>query len=583
MKSFFGNLLLTLPIFTVLISLSTSMKALAQEDVKNQAAIADLVSSSEVDTSKLAELIPTDSTLLESSSKVNAIDASEIDSTLAQTTAQPLSQSSITSVSELADVQPTDWAFQALQSLVERYGCIVGYPDSTYRGNRALTRYEFAAGLNACLEQITQLIASSTSELPSKEDLATLERLTAEFQTELTSIRGRLDNLEQRTAQVEAEQFSTTTKLTGNAIFVVADTFGNRANNNAAVNTADDTNTFFSYRSQLSLQTSFTGRDQLVTNLQAINIPNLGGSTGTQMTRFTFDEGRFASGDLFVANLYYTFPVGDRISVWIGPRTLNFPVYVPTLNPLNGNGLQGGFSRFGAFNPTVYRPGFDGAGAAVAYRFSNQLQLHTAYIANDTQANNPNSGLFDSSFAAIAQLTFSPSNDFNLGLTYTRKYFTANSGFNLTGGTGSAFARNPFLQNATTSDNYGLQFNWRLNPRFHVGGWFGYTQANQETDGNNNAIIINSALTLSFPDLFAQGNLGGITLGIPPKVTSNSFQVAGQDREDPDTSLHIETFYRFRVNNNVSVTPIFYLITKPEHNDANGPIWVGLLRTTLTF
>ncbi len=59
--------------------------------------------------------------------------------------------SQVTSVSQLSDVQPTDWAFQALQSLVERYGCIAGYPDGTFRGNRALTRYEFAAGLNACL------------------------------------------------------------------------------------------------------------------------------------------------------------------------------------------------------------------------------------------------------------------------------------------------------------------------------------------------------------------------------------------------------------------------------------------------
>jgi hypothetical protein len=47
----------------------------------------------------------------------------------------------VTSVSQLSDVQPTDWAFQALQSLVERYGCIAGYPDGTYRGNRAMTPY----------------------------------------------------------------------------------------------------------------------------------------------------------------------------------------------------------------------------------------------------------------------------------------------------------------------------------------------------------------------------------------------------------------------------------------------------------
>lgn len=39
----------------------------------------------------------------------------------------------VTSVSQLSDVQPTDWVFQALQSLVERYGCIAGYPDGTFR------------------------------------------------------------------------------------------------------------------------------------------------------------------------------------------------------------------------------------------------------------------------------------------------------------------------------------------------------------------------------------------------------------------------------------------------------------------
>ena len=60
----------------------------------------------------------------------------------------PVSQN-VTSVSQLSDVKPTDWAFTALQSLVERYGCIAGYPDRTFRGKQATTRYEFAAGLNA--------------------------------------------------------------------------------------------------------------------------------------------------------------------------------------------------------------------------------------------------------------------------------------------------------------------------------------------------------------------------------------------------------------------------------------------------
>ena len=106
----------------------------------------------------------------------------------------------VTSVSQLSDVQPTDWAFQALQSLVERYGCIAGYPDSTYKGNRAMTRFEFAAGLNACLDRITELIAVATSNLVTREDLAILQRLQEEFGAELAVLRGRVDSLEARTA-----------------------------------------------------------------------------------------------------------------------------------------------------------------------------------------------------------------------------------------------------------------------------------------------------------------------------------------------------------------------------------------------
>ncbi len=132
----------------------------------------------------------------------------------------------VTSVTQLSDVQPTDWAFQALQSLVEKYGCIVGYPDSTFRGQRAMTRYEFAAGLNACLDRVNELIAAATADLATKEDLATLQRLMEEFAAELATIRGRVENLEGRVAQLEGTQFSTTTKLQGEAVFGLADAWG---------------------------------------------------------------------------------------------------------------------------------------------------------------------------------------------------------------------------------------------------------------------------------------------------------------------------------------------------------------------
>jgi hypothetical protein len=119
---------------------------------------------------------------------------------------QPMDQ--VTSVSQLTDVKPTDWAFQALQSLVERYGCIVGYPDKTFRGNRALSRYEFAAGLNACLNRVTELINSATADLARREDLVKIQRLQEEFSAELAVLRGRVDQLDARTATLERQQFT---------------------------------------------------------------------------------------------------------------------------------------------------------------------------------------------------------------------------------------------------------------------------------------------------------------------------------------------------------------------------------------
>jgi hypothetical protein len=108
----------------------------------------------------------------------------------------------VTSVTQFSDVYPTDWAYQALSNLVEQYGCVAGYPNGTFRGNRAMTRYEAAALLNSCLDRVTEV----TDEVRG---------LVAEFETELAILSGRVDGLEARVGELEATQFSTTTKLKG--------------------------------------------------------------------------------------------------------------------------------------------------------------------------------------------------------------------------------------------------------------------------------------------------------------------------------------------------------------------------------
>ncbi len=122
------------------------------------------------------------------------------------------SSEQVTSITQFSDVKPTDWAYQALSNLIERYGCVAGYPNGTFKGGQAMTRWEAAALLNACLDRVTEI----TDEL---------RRLMKEFEKELAITKARVDGLEAKVGELQATQFSTTTKLTGQVRFVMGDVY----------------------------------------------------------------------------------------------------------------------------------------------------------------------------------------------------------------------------------------------------------------------------------------------------------------------------------------------------------------------
>ncbi len=499
----------------------------------------------------------------------------------------------VTSVSQLSDVKPTDWAFQSLQSLVERYGCIVGYPDKTYRGNRALTRYEFAAGLNACMDRVNELIAAGTADLVKKEDLLTVQKLQEEFAAELAALRGRVDAVETRTATLEKQQFSTTTKLSGEVIFSIADTFGKSATVNGAggaiANTTrnDNTNTIFSDRVRLSLDTSFTGKDRLRTRLQARNTtPFNGAFTGTNQTRLGFDGDE--KNAVQIDKLFYRFPVGDKLTVQIDALNDELQdTIVSNLSPFESSGA-GAVSRFGRFN-TFYRinnPNNVGsAGITFAYKLSNALRLEGGYLAGGS-SNNPaaKGGLFNGSNAAVAQVVFQPNQALTLGLAYAHSYYTGTEpnggGINITGSTGTSFAANPFNGAATTADSIAGSVQLKLSPKILVGGWASASFAHRRSNSDN-ATILSAVGYLAFPDLGKKGNLGGLLFGMAPNVISNSGLTSS--RTDSSTPLHLEAFYRYRLTDNIAITPGVFVLFNPEGNSRNDTQYVGVIRTTFTF
>ncbi|MBN3938912.1 MAG: iron uptake porin [Nostoc sp.] len=499
--------------------------------------------------------------------------------------------SQVTSVSQFSDVQPTDWAFQALQSLVERYGCIAGYPNSTYRGNRALTRYEFAAGLNACLDRVNELIATATADLVSKQDLATLQRLQEEYSAELATLRGRVDGLEARTSELEANQFSTTTKLVGEAIFAVSDVFGD----NRAVPGGDPTqdlnyNTTFSDRVRLNLLSSFTGKDQLQLRLNANNtISNrgndaLGTGTGTNMTRLGFDGDN--GNAVVIDKINYAFNLTDAVRVKVDASGGELYENVNTFNPDFTSSARGALSRFGRFSP-IYRQGQGGAGVTVTFNPKGAISLTGAYLARTANDPTLNNGLLDGDNAIFGQLSFQPTKAFNIGLTYARTYQTDGAANNLFQGTGSIFANTPFGANTRTeSNNYGVEATFQFSPQLALSGWGGYTTADALTGANAgaDADIWYWAGALALKDFGGEGNVLGIIFGQPPKVTGGSIKnVAGNTTFDDSTSYHLEGLYKYKVSDNIQVTPGLLVIFNPEHNDANDTEYVGTLRTTFTF
>ena len=495
----------------------------------------------------------------------------------------PVAQN-VTSVSQLSDVKPTDWAFTALQSLVERYGCIAGYPDRTFRGKQATSRYEFAAGLNACLDKINEIISAGLADKVSKEDLATLQKLQEEFAAELATLRGRVDALDAKVAKLEAQQFSTTTKLSGEAIFSVQ---GASGNNRAGFPT--NTNVFVSSRVRLDLNTSFTGSDLLKTRLEVGNggssIPNAFGA-GTSFNNTaangnlsnigfqTYGQDYTGLGSTFVlGKLRYDFNLGDaRIS--LGP-VIHAYDHIDKNSFANDEAVDFA-STFFINNPLMVLVNGQngGAGAAFDWNFGKSaFTLRGLYLAasgnQPTALNGINRGLFGDTYQASAELEFAPKNaagdkPFALKLQYT------NGAVNNTGvNAGGVNVEWKFAKGIAIFGRYGFG---TLDNRGAFATAAPFTSGLGANAGVPNLSPQTWMAGFAFPDLFKEGAMAGVAVG-QPFIESNVGNA---------TQTNLELFYNFPVTNNIRITPDVQFVFNPN-NTTGSTIFVGTLRTVFSF
>ena len=398
--------------------------------------------------SNISEALPTNSTVLRSQTQTEEL--SNVKAESASTVLEQIDRYSnglenqgsigqVINVNQLKDVSPGDWAYEALRNLVERYGCIAGYPDGTYRGNRALTRYEFAAGINSCLQQIERIIAAGTTDFVSRGDLETLQRLTQEFEAELATLGTRVDNLEGRVAFLEDNQFSTNTKLFGEVIFSIQSAFGDEK----ADGTGDiEEIVTLSDRIRLNLDTSFTGEDVLRVRLQARNIDNP--DTGTGMTALNY--GGDNSNNVEVSDLFYAFPVGDNLQFLIAANDVTFDDFADPLSPYFSSSGSGALTFFGSYNALVY-PSADQALAA-NIRLGDSISLDVGYLTREGNTPTSKNGLFDGDYTASAQLNLGLGEAIDFAFTYTHTYQPGQD-VSLTEGLGTPIAENPFNSAAT--------------------------------------------------------------------------------------------------------------------------------------
>jgi hypothetical protein len=455
---------------------------------------------------------------------------------------QYASQEQVTSISQFSDVRPTDWAYQALSNLIERYGCVAGYPDGTYKGGRAMTRYEAAALLNACLDRVTEV----TDEL---------KRLMAEFEKELAVLKGRVDGLEAKVGELEASQFSTTTKLKGQATMVLG----------GAGNTGFGDEVTVNYDARLIFDTSFTGKDLLRTTLRAGNFADsaLGRGNTRMEVAFQEDAGVGASGDVVGINrLFYKFPIADGFTATVGAKVRQDDMLAiwPTAYPADS--VLNLFSFAGA--RAVYSKNL-GAGVGLSYK-KDGFSVSANYVSREGAADSATVGVGED-LTATVQFGYAAAN-WGVAAAYTYANF----------GTYSDFA-------GGDANSFGLSGYW--SPL--EGGWvpsisagFGFGDAgNPFVDADEDTWTW--MVGLQWSDMFLEGNTLGMAIGSAGSTgrgtCASTICTGGLWVDNGQDTLAYELWYKFQVTDNISVTPAFFWVENTGVDDTYG----GLVKTTFRF
>lgn len=461
---------------------------------------------------------------------------------------QYASQEQVTSVSQFSDVKPTDWAYQALSNLVERYGCVAGYPNGTFAGGKAMTRYEAAALLNSCLDRVTE----TTDEL---------RKLLNEFHSELAVLRGRVDGLESKVGTLESQQFSTTTKLHGEATMVLGGVPGYKTA--AGVNAG---NTAFNYDLRLNLDTSFTGKDLLRTRLRSGNFSSQPfGSSSSILKLDKAETSTAGASNVWLDRLYYQFPVSKGVTLTAGALVRNTEMaWIPSA--YKSDILD--FFQLGGASGVYNKATGAGFGAQYSQPGTQGIVASLNYVAED--GSNSNTGEFNSSgkLNLLGQFGYrAPQWGAAVGYRYGTQGSSVRT-FNALDGVSAALA------DGQTSNSVSVNAYWQpkksgIVPSISLGYAYNGISGPSTPAGATNSDSWMAGLQWS--DVFVKGNAAGVAVGQPGSASG------------VNKATLFEAFYKYAVSDNISITPaIFYASDNQGSLNASSG-WGGVVQTTFRF
>jgi hypothetical protein len=413
--------------------------------------------------------------------------------------------------------------------------------------------------------------------------------------------------------KLQAQQFSTTTKLKGEASMILGGIPGYTSYTAPGQNKRAQGSTTFNYDLRLNFDTSYTGQDLLRTRLRTGNFSAL--PFGSSSQPFKLDKAESYNNVVYLDRLYYQFPVGKdkSIKLTVGALVRNTEMaWLPTayksdvLDAFTTIGTTGTYNK-----ATGQGVGFQwkqkvekGKGAFLVntnYVVSGNNCLGTApgscttSTAGVTNTSNVGASGADSNYGVfneksglnwLSQIGYAAP---NWGAAVGYRYGTAAT--NMRDGNGVSAAS---LISGMSSSSIAINAYWQpiktgWFPSISAGYGYNWISGGTITTANTNTVPRDSASWFAgfqWDNAFIKGNAAGIAFGQPSFSNTPA-------QSDP---WLVEWFYRFQVSDNISITPtLFYgsgiSTTRSSSgggsgNAANGTTFSGLggvIQTTFKF